>query len=113
MSILGTAEFEVSLEPHSDEFYPEEGVPTGSALAATYFGIKINELPSHIAMDILRALFVDDLAMCFCGRSLDTIECKVVHFTAPQYKATKLHPPHPHTHILEEFTYWAAHGHIK
>ena len=100
----------------SDEFYPEEGVPTGGVLAVTCFGIKIDELPSHIAMDIFRALFVDDLAICFCGRSLDTIkrhlqqsvnaiqewatrngfrfaahECKVVHFTAPRHKATR--PP--------------------
>ena len=92
----------------SDEFYPEEGVPTAGALAVMCFGIKINELSSHIAMDIFTALFVDDLAICFCGRSLDTIErhlqqsvnaiqewatrngfrfvahkCKVVHFTAP------------------------------
>ena len=72
----------------SDEFSPEEGVPTGG---------------------------VDDLAICFSGRSLDTIvtierhlqqavnaiqewatrnefrfathKCKVVHFTAPRYKA--------------------------
>ena len=67
-------------------------------------------------MDIFRALFVDDLAICFRGRSLDTIErhlqqainviqewatrngfrfaahkCKVVHFTAPRYKAQR--PP--------------------
>ena len=67
-------------------------------------------------MDIFRALFVDDLAICFCGRSLDTIErhlqqsvnaiqewatrngfrfaahkCKVVHFTAPWHKGTR--PP--------------------
>ena len=67
-------------------------------------------------MDIFRTLFVDDLAICFCGRSLDTIErhlqqsvnaiqewatrngfrfpahkCKVVHFTAPRHKATR--PP--------------------
>ena len=100
----------------SDEFYPEEGVSTGGVLAVTCFGIKINELPSHNAMDIFRALFVDDLAICFCGRSLDTIErhlqqsvnviqewatrngfrfaahkCKVVHFTAPRHKATR--PP--------------------
>ena len=94
----------------SDEFYPEEGVPTGGVLAVTCFGLKINELPSRIARDIFRALFVDDLAICFRGRSLDTIErhlhlqqavnaieewatgndfrfaahkCKVVHFTAP------------------------------
>ena len=51
----------------TDEFYSEEGVPTGGVLAVTCFGIKINELPSHIAMDIFRALFVDDLAICFLG----------------------------------------------
>ena len=102
---------------YTDEFYPGEGVPTGGVLAVTCFGIKINELPSHIAMDIFRALFVDDLAICSCGRSLDTIErhlqqsvnaiqewatrngfrfaahkCKVVHFTAPD---TKLRDPPP------------------
>ena len=67
-------------------------------------------------MDIFRALFVDDLGIYFRGRSLDTIErhlqqavnaiqewatrngfrfavhtCKVVHFTAPRYKAQR--PP--------------------
>ena len=67
-------------------------------------------------MDIFRALFVDDLPICFCGRSLDTTErhlqqsvnaiqewatrngfrfaahkCKVVYFTAPRHKATR--PP--------------------
>ena len=57
----------------SDEFYPE-GVPTGGVLAITCVGLKINELPSLIAMDIFRALFVDDLAICFRRRSLDTIE---------------------------------------
>ena len=58
----------------SDEFYPEEGVPTAGVLAVTCFGLKINELPSHIARDVFRALSVDDLAICFHGRSLDTIE---------------------------------------
>ena len=58
----------------SDEFHLEDGVPTGGVLAVTCFGLKINELPSCIARDIFRALFVDDLAICFRGRSLDTIE---------------------------------------
>ena len=100
----------------SDEFYPEEGVPTGGVLAVTCFGLKINELPSCIAKDIFKALFVDDLAICFRGRSLDTIErhlqqavnsiqewatrngfrfaahkCKVVHFTPPRSRAQR--PP--------------------
>ena len=98
----------------SDEFYPEEGVPTGGVLAVTCFRLKINELQSAIATDICRALFVDDLVICFRGRSLDTIErhlqqavnaiqewatrngcrfaahkCKVVHLTAPRCKAQR------------------------
>ena len=98
----------------SDEFYPEESVPTGGVLAVTCFGLKINELPSCIAKDIFKALFVDDLAICFRGRSLDPIErhlqqavnaiqewatrngfrfaahkCKVIHFTAPRSRAQR------------------------
>ena len=93
----------------SNEFYPEEGVPIGGVLAVICFGLKINKQPSCIARDIFRALFVDNLAVCFCGHSQDTIEghlqqavnairewatrnvfklaahkCKVVHFTAPR-----------------------------
>ena len=43
----------------SDEFYLEEGVPTGGVLAVTCLGLKNNELPSYIARDVFRALFVD------------------------------------------------------
>ena len=116
LTISETADFWSELGTLSDEFYPEEGVPTGGVLAVTCFGLKINELPFLIAKDIFRALFVDDLAICFRGCSLDTIErhlqqavnailewatrngfkfaahkCKVVHFTAPRYKAQR--PP--------------------
>ena len=109
-NISGTGESESELGQHSDEFYPEEGVPTGGVLAVTCFGLKINELPSCIAKDI----FVDDLAICFRGSSLDTIErhlqqavnaieewatrngfrfaahkCKVIHFTAPRSRAQR------------------------
>ena len=116
LSISETVEFRSESGTHSDEFYPEDGVSTGGVLAVTCFGLKINELPSLIAMDIFRALFVDDLAICFRGHSLDTIErhlqqavnaiqewatrngfrfavhkCKVVHFTAHRHKAQR--PP--------------------
>ena len=99
----------------SDEYYPEERVPTGGVLAVTCFGLKINELPSCIARDIFRAFFVDDLSIRFRGRSLDTIErhlqqavnvikewatrngfkfaahkCKVVHFTSSRSKVQRL-----------------------
>ena len=71
-NISGTGESESELGQHSDEFYPEEGVPTGGVLTVTCFELKINELPSCIAKDIFKALFVDDLAICFRGQSLDT-----------------------------------------
>ena len=113
-NISGTGESESELGQHSAEFYPEEGLPTGGVLAVTCFGRKINELPSCIAKGIFKALFVDDLAICFRGRSLDTIErhlqqavnaiqewatrngfrfaahkCKVIHFTAPRSGAQR------------------------
>ena len=78
------------------------------------FGLTINELLSCITRDIFKALFVDDLVICFRGRSLDTIEIhlqqavntiqewatrngfrfaahksKVVHFTAPRSRAQR------------------------
>ena len=98
----------------SDEFYPEEGVPMGSVLAVTCFGLKINELPSCIVRDIFRALFVDDMSIYFRGCSLDIIKrhwqkavnsiqewatrtgfrfaaykCKVIHFTAPRFRVQR------------------------
>ena len=40
----------------------------------TCFGLKINDLTSCTVRDIFRSLFLDDLAICFRGRSLDTRE---------------------------------------
>ena len=90
----------------SDEFGTEEGVPTGGVLAVTCFGLKINDLTSHIPPDIFRALFVDDLAICshaierHLQDAMDAIQrwalqkgfkfaahkCKILYFTAPRHK---------------------------
>ena len=73
--------------------------------------LKSNDLPFRIAMDIFRAIFVDDLAICFHKHSLNTIgrhlqqpvystdewvtkhgfrfaarKYKLMHFTAPTPK---------------------------
>ena len=45
--------------------------PTGGILTISFLGLKINELPSRIARDIFWA---DDLAICFHGQSLETME---------------------------------------
>ena len=96
---------------------PRDKCPNcGGGLAVTCFGLNINELPSCVARDIFRALFVDDLVVCFRGCSLDTIrrhlqqavnaiqewatkngfrfaahKCKVVHFPATRSWAQR--PP--------------------
>ena len=89
--------------------------------------LTIDELPSCIARGIFRALFLDDLAICFRGRSLDTIErhiqqavnaiqgsatrnglrvaahkCKVIHFTAPQSRAQRP--------LLQDWKHTSANG---
>ena len=70
--ISATAESMSESGPHSNEFYPKEGVVTVGVLAVTYFGLKVNGLLSCINRDIFRAFFVYDLGTCFPGRSLDT-----------------------------------------
>ena len=55
-----------------DKFDSEEGVPTGGILAVTCFWLKINDLPSRISRDSFKSLFIDNLVICFLGRSLDT-----------------------------------------
>ena len=131
-NISGTAESESELGQKSDEFYAEEDVPTGGVLAVTCFGLKLNELPC-IARDIFRALFVDDLSICFRGCSLDTMErhlqqavnsiqewatrngfrfaahkCKVMHFTAPRVRIQR--PPlwGLETHLCQWRSQWSS-----
>ena len=59
----------------SDEFYPEEGVPTGGVLAVTCFGLKINELPSCIAKDMPGHLFSGTLSGHHRETSIAGSEC--------------------------------------
>ena len=59
----------------SDEFYPEEGVPTGGVLAVTCFGLKINELPSCIAKDMPGHLFLGTLSGHHRETSIADSEC--------------------------------------
>ena len=129
-NISGTAESESELGPHSRMNTTQRKV---FQLVASWLWHVLDwrlmscplvlELPSCIARDIFRALFVDDLSICFRGRSLDTIEihlqqavnaiqewatrngfkfadhkCKVVHFTAPRSKVqTPQHEDWKHT----------------
>ena len=67
-------EFESEAGPHSYEL-SQEGVPTDGGMTVACFGLTTYELPPSVAQDI----FVDGLAICFCGRSLDTLKRYVQH----------------------------------
>ena len=58
----------------SDPFPQEQGVPQGSVLSVTLFGVAINGIVGGIPPDIQRSLFVDDLAIYFSSPSINTIE---------------------------------------
>ena len=60
-NISGTTESRSELEHYSlmNSTQPETGVPTAGVLAVTFFfQLKINEMPSSIARDIISALFL-------------------------------------------------------
>ena len=116
-NISGTGESESELGQHSLKNSTQRKV---FQLAVSWLwhvlDWRLMSCPLVFTKDIFKALFVDDLAICFRGRSLDTIErhlqqavnaieewatrngfrlaahkCKVIHFTAPWSRAQR--PP--------------------
>ena len=58
----------------SNAFPQQQGVPQGSVMSVTLFGVAINSIIDGISSDIGRSLFVDDLAIYFSSSSVNTIE---------------------------------------
>ena len=72
----------------SQEFCQEQGVPQGSVMSVTLFGIAINNIIQDLPNDINRSLFVDDLTIYCSSPSIQSIERrlqnainKIVEFT--------------------------------
>ena len=60
----------------SDIFKQDQGVPQGSILSPTLFGIKINDIVKCVK-DIDGSLFVDDFGIFIRSKNMETIEFKL------------------------------------
>ena len=58
----------------SDEHEQQEGVPQGSVLSCTLFGLAINDLPAAITNGTQSSLYVDDFALYTSSRSLPALQ---------------------------------------
>ena len=58
----------------SDLHEQEEGVPQGSILSVTLFGIKINNIVKCLNQDVDCSLYVDDFLICYRSKNMRTIE---------------------------------------
>ena len=58
----------------SDQQSQEEGVPQGSILSVTLFGIKINNIVKCLNPGVDCSLYVDDFLICYRSKNMHTIE---------------------------------------
>lgn len=58
----------------SDTQQQEEGVPQGSILSVTLFGIKINNIVKCLNQGVDCSLYVDDFLICYRSKNMHTIE---------------------------------------
>ena len=58
----------------SDPFDQEMGVPQGSILSATLFGLKINSIIKAISPGVECSLYVDDFLICYRSKHIHIIE---------------------------------------
>ena len=61
----------------SETFNQTQGVPQGSVMSVTLFGMAINGIIAELPTDIQKSLFVDDLAIYFSSSSIIAIERKL------------------------------------
>ena len=62
---------------YSDPYSQEAGVPQGSILSVTLFGLKINSIISCLLPDIKCFFYVDDLAIYYSSSHIPSIERKL------------------------------------
>jgi len=58
----------------SDCINQEAGVPQGSVVSATLFGVKINRINKQIAHNVVDFLFVDDFTAGYASTNMNIIE---------------------------------------
>jgi len=74
-SFLKNRQFHVRLGScYSDLFDQEIGVPQGSILSVTLFGLKINSVVKTISPGVECSLYVDDFLICYTSKHIHIIE---------------------------------------
>jgi len=74
-SFLKNRQFHVRLgSSYSDLFNQEMGVPQGSILSVTLFGLKINSIVKTISPGVECSLYVDDFLICYRSKHIHIIE---------------------------------------
>ena len=59
---------------YSDLFEQEMGIPQGSILSVTLFGLKINSIVKAISPGVECSLYVDDFLICYRSKHIHIIE---------------------------------------
>ena len=74
-SFLKNRQFHVRLgSSYSDLFDQEMGVPQGSILSVSLFGLKINSIVKAISPGVECSLYVDDFLLCYRSKHIHIIE---------------------------------------
>jgi len=74
-SFLKNRRFHVRLgSSYSDLFEQEMGIPQGSILSVTLFGLKINSIVKAISPGVKCSLYVDNSLICYKSKHIHVIE---------------------------------------
>jgi len=77
-SFMENRSFKVRLNStFSDSFSQDTGVPQGSILSTTLFGLKINSIVKCLSSNTDSSLYVDDFLACYRAKQMRTIERQV------------------------------------
>ena len=72
---LKDRQFQVRLSSHYSQLFDQEmGVPQGSILSVTLFGLKINSIVKAISPGVECSLYVDDFLICYRSKYINIIE---------------------------------------
>ena len=72
---LSDRQFQVRLSAYYSELFDQEmGVPQGSILSVTLFGLKINSIVKAISPGVECSLYVDDFLICYWSKYINIIE---------------------------------------
>ena len=84
---------------YSDLFDQEMGVPQGSILSVTLFGLKINSIVKTISPGVECSLYVDDFLICYRSKLISALEA--LRNALYKFKTYLLTYLLKHIHIIE------------